>query len=176
MPAQGVDQLGSLANQKIPRTKDDCRRLRFGALALHKPHRGSLRRFADRLCISHVVLLPLDERLHVSRRDKARVVPKLSNLASPVMGARTASHRTTHRGNCEKNAKPDRGATSCGIRRRTRIRAMNLKTDFARSIPTVLTSLTDASSVVLQHLHSGTSMRQGASTPSDNDAKADLFH
>src|SRR3954462_2460372 len=38
------------------------------------------------------VLLPLDERLHVSRRDQPHLVPQLGDLACPVVGARARLH------------------------------------------------------------------------------------
>src|SRR3954469_15133198 len=40
----------------------------------------------------HVILLPLDERLHVRRRDEADRVAELSDLTPPVVGARTSLH------------------------------------------------------------------------------------
>jgi hypothetical protein len=44
-----------------------------------------LRRFADRLGIRHVILLPLDEGLDVSRRDQPHCVAQLAKLPRPVV-------------------------------------------------------------------------------------------
>ena len=77
----------------MPLSEYDRRGLRLSALALHKPHRRALRRFTDRLRVSHVVLLSLHERLHVCRRDQLRVVPNCGELARPIMSAGTRLHR-----------------------------------------------------------------------------------
>src|SRR5512133_2307694 len=47
---------------------------------------------ADRLRIGHVVLLALDERLHVRRRDQLHRVAELGDLTPPVVGAATGLH------------------------------------------------------------------------------------
>src|SRR4051794_24421484 len=46
----------------------------------------------DRLRIGHVVLLSLDERLHVRRRDQLHRVAELGDLAAPIMRAATGLH------------------------------------------------------------------------------------
>ena len=48
---------------------------------------GPLRRLADRLCISSVVLLALHERLDVSGRDQPDHVAQLADLPTSVMGS-----------------------------------------------------------------------------------------
>ena len=93
VPAQGVDQLGALAHEDVARTKHHGRCLRLRTLALNEPHRRALRRLADRLRVSHVVLLPLHERLHVRGRDEPRIVAQSSDLAGPVVRARASLHR-----------------------------------------------------------------------------------
>jgi len=52
------------------------------ALARYERRRRALRRLADRLRIGHVVLLPLDEGLHVRRRDQAGLVTQGGDLAA----------------------------------------------------------------------------------------------
>src|SRR3954464_3515996 len=56
-----------------------------------------------RLRIGHVVLLALDERLHVRRRDQLHRVAELGNLASPKVSAATRfqGHRAGREG-CEE--------------------------------------------------------------------------
>jgi hypothetical protein len=50
-------------------------------------HRRPLHRFRDRLGIAVVVLVALEERLDVLRRDQADVVSERLNLAGDVMRA-----------------------------------------------------------------------------------------
>src|SRR3954471_10776397 len=52
-----------------------------------------LRRFADRLSIRHVILLPLDEGLHVSGWDQPHRVAQLAKLPRPVMRPATSLQR-----------------------------------------------------------------------------------
>jgi hypothetical protein len=47
----------------------------------------------NRIVISHVVLLPLHERLHIGRRDHADLVTQRSDLTGPVVGAGAGLHR-----------------------------------------------------------------------------------
>jgi hypothetical protein len=55
-------------------------------------HGRSLHGFRDRLSIAVVVLVPLEERLHVLRRDQTHVVAERCQLAADVMGARAGLH------------------------------------------------------------------------------------
>jgi hypothetical protein len=85
--AHGVDDLCALAHVQIPRAEDQGARLSRLGLHRNKAHRRPLRGFANGLHVSHVVLLALDERLHVFRRDQPDLMPELSDLPSPVMRA-----------------------------------------------------------------------------------------
>ena len=91
--AQGVDQLGPLPDQQVAGAEDDSRALRRRALGRDEAHRRPLRRLADRLRIGHVVLLPLHERLDVSRSDQLGLVAQRTDLARPVVGAGAGLHR-----------------------------------------------------------------------------------
>jgi hypothetical protein len=62
--------------------------LRF-ALPGHEPHARPLRRFADRLGIDRVVLLPLCERFYIGGRDQPNLMAKLGQLTGSVMGSAT---------------------------------------------------------------------------------------
>ena len=90
VPAQSVDALGSLMHQHIANPEHDPASLLFLALDRHEPHRGPLRRLANRFGIGRVVLLAFDERLDVGRWDQPHRVPKLTELPRPVVrpGAR----------------------------------------------------------------------------------------
>jgi hypothetical protein len=56
----------------------------------HKPHVGSSHRFTNCLCVSHVVLLPFDVGLNVSRRHQPHDMAKCLELARPIVGRRTS--------------------------------------------------------------------------------------
>src|SRR5262249_51234505 len=93
MAAQGVDRLGPLPHQKIPCSEYNCIGLGYFALHRHKTHRWPLRRLADRLSVSSIVLLPLHKRLYVGRWDKADHMAKLADRARPIVGATAGLHR-----------------------------------------------------------------------------------
>ena len=67
-------------HQQVPRAEHDGCGLLVRALEGHKAHGRALGGLADRLGIRHVVLLSLDERLHVSRRDQLHRVAELGDL------------------------------------------------------------------------------------------------
>src|SRR5215472_12729203 len=112
----------------------------------NEAHARPLGRFTDGLRIGRIVLLPLDERLDVGRRDQAHIMTQLSDLTRPVVPPAQASIATTHR--------------VCTARKlRSFARVMRLRkstcpapsapctwnTCFAMSNPIVLTCSTDAS-------------------------------
>jgi len=74
---------GGLRCRKRPR------RLLLFALHRHEPHARALRRFADRLGIDRIVLLPLHKRLYIRGRDQPNFVTKLGELTGPVMRSTT---------------------------------------------------------------------------------------
>jgi hypothetical protein len=63
------------------------------ALCGHEPHAWPLRRFADRLGIDRVVLLPLHERFYIGGRDQPNLMAKLDELTGPVMCSTTCLER-----------------------------------------------------------------------------------
>src|SRR3954452_7940692 len=87
-----VDGLGALANQQVAGAEHDGCGLLVRALEGYKAHGGTLSGLADRFGIRHVVLLSLDERLHVRRRDQLHRVAELGDLAAPIMRAATGLH------------------------------------------------------------------------------------
>jgi hypothetical protein len=59
--------------------------LLFGGLGWYEPHISSRNRLTDGLCVSSIVLLPLDVRLHVGRRHQPHVMAECLQLARPMM-------------------------------------------------------------------------------------------
>src|SRR6476619_5597844 len=92
-PPDRVDELGSLPHQQITGPKHQARRLLLFALHRHEPHARALRRFADRLGIDRIVLLPLHKRLYIRGRDQPNFVTKLGELTAPVMRSTTCLQR-----------------------------------------------------------------------------------
>src|ERR1700722_19375418 len=93
VPAESVDALGALTHQEITGSKHDAVRLLLFGLDRNEAHARPLGRFTDGLCIGGIVLLPLDERLDVGRRDQAHMMAQLSDLTRPVMRTGTRFHR-----------------------------------------------------------------------------------
>jgi len=71
MPAQRVDHLSALADEHLPRAKQHGAGLLIFRLHGDKAHGRAQRRLHDRLGVRHVVLLTLDEGLHINRWDQA---------------------------------------------------------------------------------------------------------
>src|ERR1700692_2193933 len=59
--------------------------LLFGILGWHEPHVGSGDRLANRFCVGHVILLPFDVGLNVSRRHQPYGMTEFLQLARPRM-------------------------------------------------------------------------------------------
>ena len=85
MGADRIDHRGLLADEEMARAMEHQAALLLGRLGLDEPHVGPGDRFADRLGISGIVLLPLDVGLHVGRRHQAHGMPERLELARPMM-------------------------------------------------------------------------------------------
>ena len=83
--ADRIDHGGLLADEHMARAVKHQAALLLGRLCWHKPHVGSGDRFANRFCVSHVVLLPFDVGLHVSRRHQSHGMAKCLQLARPMV-------------------------------------------------------------------------------------------
>jgi hypothetical protein len=92
MPAQGIDDLGPLPHQEIAGPEHESGSLGLLAFGSHEAHGRALGGLADRLGICGIVLLPLDERLDVRRRDQPDRMPEHADLAGPIMGAAAGLH------------------------------------------------------------------------------------
>ena len=88
MTAHRVDQLCALAQQQCPGSVQHHRRLLLDRLDRDKTHVRSDHGFADAFGIGRVVLVGLDERADVLRRDQPDVMAETLQLARPVMAAR----------------------------------------------------------------------------------------
>src|SRR3954471_359113 len=99
VPAQGVDALRPLPHQQVAGPEHNGVRLLCLVLHRHKAHPRPLRRFADRLSIRHIILLPLDEGLHVSGWNQPHRVAQLAKLPRPVVRPATSlpRHKTGRR-------------------------------------------------------------------------------
>lgn len=112
MAPQGVYRLRALPDQELADAEGHRSPLGLLTLHGHEPHRRTQGRFADRLGIHRIVLLPLDEGLHVGGWDQPHLMFQLSDLAAPEPKVREAkcappqaSMAATQRGSWLKNAK-----------------------------------------------------------------------
>src|SRR6478672_7470348 len=93
MLAAHPDPMVRLIAERLAGTLHNSVRLLCLLLHRHKAHPRPLRRFADRLSIRHIILLPLDEGLHVSRWDQPHRVAQLTKLPRPVVRPATSLQR-----------------------------------------------------------------------------------
>src|SRR5712672_1194826 len=84
--ADRIDHGGLLADEQMAGAVKHQAALLLECLCWHKPHVGSGDSLANRLCVSHVVLLPFDVGLHVSRRHQSHGMAKPLKFARPMVG------------------------------------------------------------------------------------------
>ncbi len=89
---KSVHQLRALVDQPLSSAKQDGTALLFRRLRLDETHFWPLCSDHYGFGIHRVVLLPLDERLHVMRSDQLHVVSAPAHLARPVMRAAARFH------------------------------------------------------------------------------------
>src|SRR6266516_2249170 len=87
-----VDHTGTLADEARAHAMQSQQIHLLGRLDRHKMHGWPLHGFRNRLRIAVVVLVTLEERLHVLRRDQTHIVASSLQLPADVMGARTGLH------------------------------------------------------------------------------------
>lgn len=78
---------------EVTRTEHGSARLLRLTLHRHEPHGRPLRCLADRLGIRGIVLLSLDERLYVGRRNEPHLMAEALQLATPMMRSSARLHR-----------------------------------------------------------------------------------
>lgn len=82
-----TDLLGALTNEAVARSEENGSGDLLFALRLDKSHLRALRRDDYRLSVRSIILLPLNERLHVSGRDHLHLMTHAADLTRPIMGA-----------------------------------------------------------------------------------------
>src|SRR5215470_6815408 len=123
-----VDQLSPLADQEIPRPVQHQHTLLLDVFDRHKSHRWPRDRLADRRCIGRVVLAALHIGFDIGRRHEPRVMPKLLELAGPLMRRCTRFHTNETRRQISKELKNSRSTnTPADHHRAVCIDAVNLK-------------------------------------------------
>src|SRR5688572_36615 len=85
VPADGVDQLGPLADQQVAHAMQHEGRLLRLALHRDEAHRGPGHRLADRRGIGGVVLAPAEVGLDVLGGHQPHLMPQSAQLAGPEM-------------------------------------------------------------------------------------------
>ena len=80
-----INHRGLLADEQMACAMKHQAALLLGRLGRHEPHVGSGDRFANRLCVSHVILLPFDVGLHVGRRHQSHRMTECLELARPMV-------------------------------------------------------------------------------------------
>ncbi len=83
--ANGIDDGRLLANEQMPCAVECQTALLLGGLGRHKPHVWPRDGFADRFCVSRIVLMSLDVRFDVGRRHQTYGVAKRLKFARPIM-------------------------------------------------------------------------------------------
>lgn len=79
-------------HQLLARAERHGARLLVGRFRLHETHGRTLGRLNDRLGVGGVVLLPLQERLDVMRRDQPVLVTAAGYFSCPVVRAGASLH------------------------------------------------------------------------------------
>ena len=93
VPAQGVDQLGALPDERLVGPEGHSTGLMLGALHRDVMQVWTKRRFGNRRRVGRVVLLAFDEWLDVNRRDQPHFVAETLCEPPPEMARRTGLHR-----------------------------------------------------------------------------------
>ena len=84
---QIVDELRSLAHQKITRPMQRQQGLLLDCLDRNKAHRRTCHRLADRFGINGIRLPAFDVWLHIHRRDQPNLMAQGRQFARPMMAA-----------------------------------------------------------------------------------------
>jgi hypothetical protein len=80
-----IDQRGLLADEQMASTMKHQATLLLRRFGGHEPHVGPGDRLTNRFCVCHVILLPFDVGLNVSRRHQSYGMAKRLQLARPMM-------------------------------------------------------------------------------------------
>jgi hypothetical protein len=88
MGADRIDDRGLLPDEEVPRTMKHQAALLLGTFGRDEAHVRPLHGLADGLGIGRIVLLALDVRLHIGRRDEAHGMTESLKFARPMMRRR----------------------------------------------------------------------------------------
>ena len=95
--SQCVDQLRALSNEALVSSECHGARLVLGALHGDAVHVRTQHGFSDRRRICRVVLLSLDERLHIDGWDQSDIVAAALCHTTPVVAGGAGFHRNDAR-------------------------------------------------------------------------------
>src|SRR5215472_11058697 len=85
MRADCIDHRGLLANEQMARAVEHQATLLLERLGRHEPHVCSGDRFANRLGVCGIILLPLDVGPHIGRRHQTHRMTESLQFARPMM-------------------------------------------------------------------------------------------
>src|SRR6476659_5198496 len=80
-----IDHRGLLTDEQMARAVQHQTALLLGSLGRHEPHVSPGDCLANGLCVSRVILLPLDVGLHIGRRYQPHLVTQCLELARPMV-------------------------------------------------------------------------------------------
>lgn len=98
MATQCIDHLSALPDKTLMGSIGNSASLVLRALNGHEVHIGPQCRLGNRCRIGGVILLPLDERVDVNRRDQPNLVSETLSEAPSEMAGRACFHRHDARG------------------------------------------------------------------------------
>lgn len=93
MRPQRVHRLGPLLHELLARAERNGPRLLVGGLRFDETHGRPQRRLDNRLRVGRVILLALQERLDIVRRDQPDLVPEAGHFPRPMVRANAGFHR-----------------------------------------------------------------------------------
>ena len=85
MSAYRIDHRDLLTHAQMTRSMKHHAALLLGSLGRHEPHIGSGDCLANGLCVSRIILLPLDVGLHVGRWYQPHIMAERLELARPMV-------------------------------------------------------------------------------------------
>jgi hypothetical protein len=106
MSPDHIDHRGLLADEQMARAMERQTALLLRRPGGNEPHVRPGNRFADRLRIRGIVLLPFNVGLHVGRRHQPHRVAERLKLPRPMVRRGTGLDAHQARGNFSKNARP----------------------------------------------------------------------
>src|ERR1700694_50896 len=100
-----IDYCGLLTDEQMAGAVEHQAALLLGGLGWYKPHVSPGDCLANGLCVSRIILLPLDVGLHIGRRYQPHGVTQCLQLARPMGAEAQASIPTRHGDSFWKNVR-----------------------------------------------------------------------